>query len=485
MINIAVVIVVSDYGSAQNDLPACSRDGSAIEQVLRASGRFSDVLYIHENTNSTSVKTRLSEFVKKYHGQEVGEIFYYFSGHGDFSENEFYYLLSDYSPRHRNRTSLSVVEVDDLIRPLSPNLFVKVVDACHSGRPYIKSRDEIDDYLKSGNSKFKNLYFFFSSQTDQFSYQDDTISYFTESILKAVYEHSADSIRYADIASYVSDDFRANSAQTPYFINQADFTEVFIDNISRVRPIITEYIKNEFLRDENVEVENPKSDTVLLSMTSKIKEDAKLFCTEQDAKEIYEGFPANFDRQFLSPEFVDLYAREVTTVNHAVPNMAQIGVWLDKNRDVSSYFAVPATKQETYQKRVDPYSLGNTLALLGHRAQEEKFVSAIRTVISGFDVTTTVPYEAISIKLISNLPNLTNEVCYVVPIISRTSVRFFWAYVHYKYKDWNKQVYSSNADWLTEEAFLREGEKIKAISNRILEGFSAFVEEPIRAKWGV
>jgi hypothetical protein len=82
---------------------------------------------------------------------------------------------------------------------------------------YIKSVDEFNEYLKSANEKFRKVYFLFSPQSGQFSYQDDLISYFTESILKAVATHGEGEIRYKDLIDYVSDDFRGSDSQKPFF----------------------------------------------------------------------------------------------------------------------------------------------------------------------------------------------------------------------------------------------------------------------------
>ncbi len=220
MLNLGVVIAVSEYTDDAGNLPACSQDGAAFLEVLRTSEKFKDVLYIDRDTTSANVKRRLAEFVKKYEGQDIGEVVFYFTGHGEFVGDEFYYLLSDYQQRRRKQTSLENTELDNIVRSLKPALFAKVVDACHSGMTYIKSVDEFNEYLKAANSKFKKLYFLFSSQSEQFSYQNNRISYFTESVLKAIAAHAGDEIRYKDIIDYVSDEFKIHDFQTPLLLRK-------------------------------------------------------------------------------------------------------------------------------------------------------------------------------------------------------------------------------------------------------------------------
>jgi hypothetical protein len=139
MANLGIIIAISDYIHDAKNLPACSRDGSAIAEILHRSGRFDDIIRIDKETKSTQVKQRLTEFIRSHSNGNVEEIFFYFTGHGVFYDNEFYYLLTDYQQRRIRQTSLENTELDKLVRSLNPSLFVKIVDACHSGMTYIKS----------------------------------------------------------------------------------------------------------------------------------------------------------------------------------------------------------------------------------------------------------------------------------------------------------------------------------------------------------
>jgi Caspase domain len=131
MTNLGIVVAVSDYSGEANPLPGCARDGEAIANVLRSELRFEDVLVITDDTKSGSVKARLIEFLAKHKGKEIGDLVFYFTGHGDFVGQEFYYLLTDYEQKRRKQTALENSEIDNLVRGLNPELFVKIVDACH------------------------------------------------------------------------------------------------------------------------------------------------------------------------------------------------------------------------------------------------------------------------------------------------------------------------------------------------------------------
>jgi hypothetical protein len=144
MINLRIVVAVSEYKTPTSSLSACERDGAALFEIMQSSGRFDDILYIHNDTTSTNVKRKITEFAKSHNGKQVDEVIFYFTGHGDFAGNEFHYLLSDYEQLRPKQTALENSELDNIVRALGPRLFVKIVDACHSGVPHIKNTDDFD-----------------------------------------------------------------------------------------------------------------------------------------------------------------------------------------------------------------------------------------------------------------------------------------------------------------------------------------------------
>jgi hypothetical protein len=66
-----------------------ARIGEAIATILRSDPRFGDVLLISGDTKSSVVKPKLIEFLSRNKGKEIGDIVFYFSGHGDFIGDEF------------------------------------------------------------------------------------------------------------------------------------------------------------------------------------------------------------------------------------------------------------------------------------------------------------------------------------------------------------------------------------------------------------
>lgn len=213
--NLGIIIGVANYRDPLVSLPACMRDAQAISGLLKASSKFEEVLFLASDTSSASLKKQLIDFITAHKGKQVEEVFFYYSGHGEFSGDEFFYLLSDFDSRRRKQTSLENSELDNVIRTLSPDIAIKVIDACNSGIPYIKESDAFTTYLKGTQNSFNKCYFLFSSQSDQSSYQDTDLSFFTRGVIEALFSHSGSTIRYKDIIDYVSDLFASNTQQTP------------------------------------------------------------------------------------------------------------------------------------------------------------------------------------------------------------------------------------------------------------------------------
>lgn len=482
MTNLAIVISVSDYIGDARPLPACKNDGSAIFSIIEASGRFDEILYINSDTNASPVKERLANFTKGYIGKNVEEVFFYFTGHGEFSGDELYYLLSDYQSKKRKQTSLENTELDGLIRALSPNLFIKIVDACHSGISYIKSSDEFREYIKSSNQKLGKLYFMFSSQSNQFSYQDDSISYFTESVLKAIHNHGSDTIRYKDVMSFVSDDFEGRTEQTPMFVTQADFTEIFCSITRELREKIASHLHDVDSLSSSTMSPSEKS----MLFLDRIREDARRYCKKDEAILVVKNISELASSFQLPNHLKEIYSLEVTEEKIEPMEASAIGNWIDGKGIGQGFFAKATRKNEIFKKRIQKDAFSRILSAGGLLGEEGyTYVDAERSVVSGFAYTTDMPYNYISIKLIPALDNLTPEECFIVPMVSRTKLRLFWSFAHYEYIDWDRTKRVGKLEWLTDEAPLKEISTTQFMFSEITRQFVTFIEEPLKATWGM
>ena len=105
--NIGIIIAISDYFDKKiNNLPACKNDANAMAELLRSDPKFGDILVINESTKAINVKDKVRGFVSKHQANDIEEIVFYYTGHGQLVNNEFCYLLSDFDFSRQKQTSL-------------------------------------------------------------------------------------------------------------------------------------------------------------------------------------------------------------------------------------------------------------------------------------------------------------------------------------------------------------------------------------------
>jgi hypothetical protein len=437
---IAIILAVSDYPNEIGKLPACRVDGEVMNAIFSTESRFDSVITIDGNKPSITVKRQLTEFITGLSGQDIEEIVFYFSGHGEFINNEFHYLLSDYEAKRRRATTLENTELDNLLKSLNPKLTVKLIDACHSGMTYIKDPEHLQTYLKGTQGVFKKCYFLFSSQQDKPSYQDNSLSFFTKSIAESILAHTNSEMRYKDLIDFVSDAFDGTGTQTPFFVAQADFTEIFCS----VSATLRESIRRKILRDDSKsKISAP--DSKELTLLERVKLDANRFCDEETVYSTIQELKSLI--VIDNPEIQQLYevrSIEITDFN-SLPNPNAIGVWIDKN---PIYFAKPHFEQVFTQRRSTGAKYGN-LRDFDHiiASRESEFEPKPELRIRGFRPTIDLPYLFIELILEPRFLNIPMHKCYFVPIVSRTEAIIFFCRVTYKEVGWNKLEQEAEAKW--------------------------------------
>jgi hypothetical protein len=471
---VAILIGVSEYQTLAN-LPACRADVGMMTNLLRATAEYEELLRISENTQGVTVKDQVSAFIENIRrkGQETDEVFFYYTGHGDFYNDEFYYLLSDFDKSRRKQTSLENTEIDSWLRSISPKLAVKVVDACHAGITYIKDDLALEGYLRKSQGNFEYCYFLFSSRLDQASFQDEDFSFFTRSFLQAIYNYPAQEIRYKNIIDHISDDFSALTAQTPLFVTQAHHTEVFCS--------ITEDVKGVFTTDEgktlipvatSAEEAFPESTQILterLSLVEIVKQDAQAYCAEDEAMALFNEMRDRIEGFDYSAEARDLY--EIThsfkSYLDSLPKEEVIGSWLDKRNE------------ELFAAVEDEYVKDTRLGIQLAAWQPE------RRVITGFSITADCPFKTVSIEAEPRYLNIPWGNCTVVFLFSKVNIYFFYFYTHYREKSWKSRELVEDFKWKVLERKLRDKEGVWSALENIQRGFTDFMLNKVRERFGL
>ena len=453
-------------------------------ELIKNLNKFEDILLINKNESTKTTKDKIIKFLEKYNEQDsIEDFFFYFTGHGQCDEDEFYYLLSDFSFSELKQTSLENSELDNWIRNLNPKTTIKVVDACYSGMPYIKGLN----LVKYPTCKqFNNCYFMYSSQSNQTSAQSD-ISFFTASFLKCILNSKNGNLRYKEIIDYISDDFKKNKYQIPYFVCQGKYTEVFGN--------ITTELKSNLSNQFNLILKNPQ-DSKELDSTSEnkpilldlIKRDAKKYCSEDEMmdnllniKKLFEEYTIN------NAEIKDIFEYEYKILSDYPDDidLAPIGNWINDNNN--NFFSQPTYKKESYKetikvKKTDPYSI---LSSLGRNLYEDKEVTKYRNVITGFELTQDVPYNCVKISYIPKYENLKYYSTFILFTFSKTDIVFFTYTSDYKELNWQKRIFNNDNNWKPSTMSAKGFNNIQTFINKVFKSIEDMITTELKTKFGL
>lgn len=469
--NIGIVIGVSEYTGKPGNLPSCKMDADYMGRIMKGLSKFDEVLIVSDDTKSVALKEKLIEFINGNKEKDIEEVFFYYSGHGEFSGDEFFYLLSDFDSERKKQTCLENSELDNLLRSINPKLTIKVVDACQSGVSYIKDVDTFGKYLKGTQETFKHCYFLFSSMTEQSSYQDDKMSFFTRSFIEAIIKHSGSVIRYKDIIDYISDSFAKESGQTPFFIVQADFTDQFCCITDALREVLKKSLTGSGGLDV-IGVSNSQS----LSLLELVKEEAKDYCTEEEVKSVLTNLIEKVKNTKVPQEALELFEinYEVGIDYNAFESIEPIAKWLHDNEH--KYFAKPIFTGRIAEEPAIAYFE----EISGTKTKRRRVIVPV-----GVRPTIEMPLRYIMTKGKPKFPNLQSVACIILPIVSQIHVRFFIAFSTYRGIGWDKNIINEYVKWLTREVKLKDDTGIVDYLSETSVDFWEFVLEPIKDKFGL
>ncbi len=390
------------------------------------------MLSVLDPQSAAEAKEKISDFIKKYHDRRVLDILFYFSGHGLYRDDEFYYVFRTYDEIRPRETCLENSELDDMLRALSPELTVKIVDACNSGLSYIKNPSELttlNKHMLATKQRFSNCYFLFSSCRDQSSYADDTMSYFTRALLESIISREFGPVRYKDLVNAVADFFDGNTNQRPFFVIQAEQTEVFFSLDENLKALVSRVLETQ--------VPEPKLDTndSFSPVVAAVKCDAKLYATHEQALARLAELGEFLSHQQVPLPLRDLFELEYTegtgTGNHI--GAAGIGQWLHE-------YGADVMAEPTYKFLVEAQTIFDRVAGRIPRKHES-------TDVNGYEHTVDVPFAWAELKACAKLPNLHQFVMFVVPLLSRADLYLLSGIVEYGHKTWSDLKVLQHPTW--------------------------------------
>lgn len=449
MSNLAIVVGVSEYDT-QETLLACKNDAQIIYSILSESKKFDNILKIDGYVKGRDIKSRISEFVRNHENQKVEEIFFYFSGHGTRINEDFWYVLSDFDNSNIHTTALSNDELDEILKSLNPTLTVKVVDACFAGTEYIKSSYNISNiFNKSLQEKnFEKVYFLFSSTRNETSIAFRDISLFTKSFIKAVFSFEKSSIRYQDLVNFITDDLSSSRVnQNPYFVTQANQTEIFID----VNNIDISSLKSKFPYFVDSNEVNAVADIVEPSLLDKVKEANKKYCSKDEAISILSNLDSIVNNFEFSKELNELFNISIVSSNNLseIPDKQKIAKWL-RDEDDDYFITLNYIKKE---KERFVNAIG---AITGTGAKETYY----ENVLSSYDSTYLECNNVIVVNLAPKWELLPRYDMFITYVVSKNKITIFSKFESYKNLNWDNTTLVSKNSWWVNTKFFKPNETL-------------------------
>lgn len=317
----------------------------------------------------------------------------------------------------------------------------------------------------------------YSSQSNQVSYQDENLSYFTNAILDSVLNHDLAEIRYKDVIDYVSDLFMNSEQQRPFFVTQADFTEVFCT----VSETLKQSIRSS---DSGLSLVENKDTKQSITLADRVRTDAKQYSNEEQVYKALLTLKEAIQTPNEPDDFGDLYSIDVQEGKEFsnLPDTKTIGDWLSETK--APYFAVPFLKAVQVKKRKPKNPLKASLLF---SIDESDFIiteeEEMRTV--GFKPTVDMPYLYLTIKAKPKYPNIPYIDCYIVPIVSRTDIRIFTALCRYRDIGWDKRVRDNDIKWATKSYPAVAPDLTVLASQDISDQLWSFIREHVEQKFGI
>lgn len=416
-LNIAIVIGIETYDT-QTKLEACKKDAINMVALLNAMGKYDEILIINDDrVESADLKDKIPQFIQKYEGKEVDEVFMYYSGHGGLLNDEFIYVPTDYDTSKPNSTSYKNSEVDNQLRRLNPKLAVKVIDACHCGEHYVKDVDPYEKSIHSTKGSFHNCYFFFSSHDFQASETDTIMGYFTRAWFEAIVNAKRSPVKYRELTDYIADKFQSNKKQIPFFVTQGTSLEEFCNKTPQVEQALNDIMSGKATSAAGVK---EGTSTPLLEA---IKADAANYRSDEQIVSLLQEIQQQITSFELQEELSSILSLEFRFLEglSGFNKKSEVGEWLKKNGK-NHYKATYEQSQMVEAKAL--------FSPLGEQKTLEEmyglFPNFPKYYVSGFSVGIELPYNVIKLDYKSNFPNVGSYVGTITFIPSRTELRFFY-----------------------------------------------------------
>ena len=432
--NIAILIGVSTYKAAA-PLPACAADVEQMRRLLHATNKYDDICCLTEKTNSDQLKDALRAFFARYQNTpNLTEVLVYFSGHGVYHADALL-CCSDYDPNRPASTSISNEELDALLRSVSPDVAVKIIDACQSGSPYIKDASPAFEKALQ-KSQLNSFICMASSRLDQSSYATSEESAFTAKLIDAALYKQDGTVLYRDIQAALADAFVNTPEQTPFFVIQGTGLECFSVVTDEMRRLTAE-------RTKGVAPATPE-DTIADIVAIEIARLDEQYISPDEASQSVEQAGHDLEGEGIIEPLVGRFYKKTVTIGAKLSNLPRaraVAEFAQEQGWSKNYFVSIPTEEVQVKVPKDPFAAAiASWRVTGLHKKDVEYITEIRNRPSHLVTTHGLPFEVAEVTFeAKNHPSLKAFVLYIGIVHSLTEVMVLSAIVRLAQKGWTER----------------------------------------------
>lgn len=460
--NIALVLAVSKYRT-EADLPPVEIDKTNVLTFLTALKRYDDILVADGELPAADLKRVLRDWASRNKtGEKIGELFVDLSGHG-IQIDEPLFCLTDYSDGSRRATCLANSELDDIARSLSPDLYVKVVDACYSGNRYVKRpREELTIVQREA---FDKVMAWYSSHPEQPSIALGVGSVFTNAFLYGALQQAREvgnNIYYNSIIPEILDRMEQGQSyeqQQPLFVSQVHGNE----RLGVATDELLEF-KAQFMSNQLFLAVPANSDKDILQVERSNLEDAvavivkredDLYVTEEVASSILGAVESSITGHVISDALVGrFYGIEVLAERTGFDDPLLVG-WADRYNGPDRLLVYVSAKEEERTVEV-PAATDRWMAALGvGHVGRTQAVTRKHRIATEFYVSANLPFTRLSVRYATESVYLKKRELSFVFVPTPRSVFIHRRTSESEVRGWRDVAFSPRGSWQVEEILWR------------------------------
>lgn len=277
----------------------------------------------------------------------------------------------------------------------------------------------------------------------------------------------------------LADEFSSNTKQTPFFVMQGNYTEVF----GHIAQDVSDALGKIITGSEENEVKTAEDSQK--SLIRLVKEEAELYCNRDEAISSVENILESINSFSFSDDVNKLY--NIKIQNEIDANIPIKTEHVGKSLKNSSHNYMVDIESEQRVRSVPKRgglfgSILATSALLN--SEEVPMVDEYYMEPIGAKSIVELPYKFISIRLESKFPNINDTGCILLPFISQTKIVLFSAFYHYRTREWDvKTINAPSVKWISFEEYIKKSDDISGACDTLLEEFEVFSFRPIKKRF--